>query len=490
MNKPYLAVDLGAESGRVMTGILNAGKLTLEETARFPNGPVWFDGAFRWNLPTLYQAILQGLHEALHQHPDAVSVSVDAWGVDYVWSGLGQSMLSLPHQYRDPRVREQYQALREKPGEAAIYHETGIQFMPFNSLYQLATDLAQHRALLDQADDFLFIADWFHAEFCGERAVEPSIASTSQLYNPVTRDWSHKLVETLGFPARLLPKIVPSGTTLGRLTQPMKEKLGGDLAVVATCSHDTGAAVAAVPGMGDDWAYLSSGTWSLIGLELRDPLVNDEALAANVTNEIGFDHTVRLLKNITGLWILQECKRAWAAEGHDHGYAELNQAAESAEPLRTLIHPDHPPFLDPGEMPQKIVEYAKATGQPIPETPGQFTRCILESLALSYRTVLDKLASLAGRTVNVLHIVGGGSQSVLLNQFAANATGRKVVTGPVEATAIGNLLMQAVADGTVPDLRGLRAVVRQSFELTSYEPRPGADWEAALAKYQQLPISL
>jgi len=490
MDKNYLAVDLGAESGRVITGTLNNGKLSLKESARFENGPVWFDGGFRWNLLSIQQGVLNGLKAALAETPDAISLSVDAWGVDYVWSGLGQAMLAAPHQYRDPRTRDVYKALLDDPGDATIYEETGIQFMPINTVYQLAADLEQFPELLEHADPFLFIADWFHAQLCGEQAVEPSSASTSQLYNPVTRDWSKKLVEAVGLPERLLPKIVPSGTTLGRLKPAVRDLLGGDLSVVATCSHDTGAAVAAVPATGDDWAYLSSGTWSLIGLELPEPLIHAESRSANVTNEVGFAHTIRLLKNITGLWILQECRRTWAAAGQSFTYDELTQAAEAAEGLRTLIHPDHPPFLDPGTMPEKITEYAQATGQPVPETPGQFTRCILESLALSYRMTLDRLAELAGRDIKTLHIVGGGSQSALLNQFAANATGRKVVAGPVEATAAGNILMQAIADGTVADLRGARAVVRQSFELTPYQPEPSADWEAALERYQQLPISL
>ncbi len=490
MSYHALAVDLGAESGRVMRGSLDGLRLSLQETARFANTPVLFDGAFRWNLLSLHDAILEGLHTAIKETPEAASVSVDAWGVDYVWSGLGQAMLAPPHQYRDPRVQAPYQSLRQDPGDEVIYGETGIQFMPFNTLYQLAADLRQHPGLVAQASGFLFIADWFHAQLCGVHAVEPSIASTTQLYHPHHRAWSEKLADIIDLPTRLLPRIVPSGTVLGRFTPAMHTRLGGELEVVATCSHDTGAAVAAVPAEGKDWAYLSSGTWSLIGLELPEPLLTPEAFAANVTNEIGFGHSVRLLKNITGLWILQECRRAWATAGAQYEYAPLNTAASDAPALRSLIHPDHPPFLEAGGMPEKITAYCHATGQPAPETPGQFTRCILESLALSYRTTLDTLASLAGRTVSTLHIVGGGSQSQLLNQFAANATGRRVVAGPVEATAIGNLLIQAIAAGQLANLAELRAVVRESFSLATFEPQPSADWEAALVRYQQLPTTL
>jgi len=483
-----LAADLGAESGRVIAGKLENGTLNLAETARFANGPVWFDGAYRWNILSLHEGILNGLKKSSAAVPGASSVSVDAWGVDYVWMGLGESMLAAPHQYRDPRSAAPYSRLRHSPGDVTIYDETGIQFMNFNTLYQLAADIEQHGALLEKADRFLFIADWFHALLSGRCAVEPSIASTSQLYNPRTRTWSNKLATAIGLPTRLLPEIVPSGTVLGGLTPAMRNQIGSDLEVIATCSHDTGAAVAAVPAEGDDWAYLSSGTWSLIGLEVAEPLITAEALKANVTNEIGYGHSVRLLKNITGLWIMQECRRSWANSGAEWSYADLNAAAESVPGLTTLIHPDHPPFLTPGDMPDKIAAYCKATLQEVPNSPGAIARCILESLALLYRVNLDRLCALTGRTVRTLHIVGGGSQSVLLNQFAANATQRRVVAGPVEATAIGNVLLQLVARGVLPDLAAVRSIVRTSFPLTEYQPASEAAWEQALARFKTLPI--
>jgi rhamnulokinase len=483
----YVACDLGAESGRVILGQLDAGKVTLQEIHRFPNGGVKIAGSLRWNIVAIFQELKTGLRQAAARGVKIESLSVDSWGLDYVFIGAGQPLLSLPYHYRDARTDRTYAAALQSPGREVIFHETGIQFMPINSLYHLIDDLERSPRLLEIAGQFLTIADYLHFLFSGVAAVEVSLASTTQLYNPVSGQWSDRLIELFGFPRHLFPRLVPSGTRLGPVLPEIASETGArGLEVIATCSHDTGAAVAAVPATGEDWAYLSSGTWSLIGVELPAPLLTKEALAHNFTNEAGFGGTTRFLKNIVGLWILQESRRAWQREGRELDYATLASQAAESEAFRALINPNDPRFWRPDDMPAKIVAYCRETGQRPPETPGQFTRCIYESLALLYRRTLEDLEHATGRGIARLHIVGGGSQSVLLNQFAASASGRPVLAGPVEATALGNVLLQAVTLGHLESLEALRAVVRDSFAIQRYEPRDGAAWEEAYARFSAL----
>jgi rhamnulokinase len=413
------------------------------------------------------------------------SLSVDSWGVDYVLVNAVHPMLSPPFHYRDARTESTYERLREKVGEELIFAETGIQFMPINTIYHLVSDAEKSPALLRVADCFLTIGDYFNYLFSGVPRVEESNASTTQLYNPRMRAWSQVLIERCGFPPKIFPQLVPSGTTLGPLLPEVAAETGlNELRVVATCSHDTGAAVAAVPAEGDaDWAYLSSGTWSLLGLELPQPLISEKVRERNFTNEAGYGGTTRFLKNIVGLWILQESRREWVRQGRELDYAALTREAEDAEPFRSLIDPRAARFLKPGDMPQKIAAFCSETGQPAPETPGQFVRCIFESLALLYRVTLEELEQLTGRTIRRLHIVGGGSQSVLLNQFAASATGRQVVAGPAEATAIGNVLLQGIALGHVGSLAALRQIVRDSFALQTFEPIAPEAWGIANKRF-------
>jgi rhamnulokinase len=484
----YIACDLGAESGRVILGRLDGGKVTLQESHRFPNGGVKIAGSLRWNIVSIFDELKVGLRKVAASGVHAESLSVDSWGLDYVFTGAGQPMLSLPYHYRDARTDRTYAAAQHSPGRELIFAETGIQFMPINTLYHLLDDLERSPRLLEIADRFLTIADYLHFLFSGVAAIEVSLASTTQLYNPVTGTWSDRLIETFGFPRHLFPRLVPSGTRLGPLSSDITAETGiGALEVIATCSHDTGAAVAAVPATGEDWAYLSSGTWSLIGVELPAPLLSPEALAHNFTNEAGFGGTTRFLKNIVGLWILQESRRTWQREGLDLDYATLAAQAAAAEPFRALINPNDPRFWKPGDMPAKIAAYCCETNQRPPETPGQFTRCIYESLALLYRRTLEDLEQVTGRKIGRLHIVGGGSQSTLLNQFATNATQRPVLAGPVEATALGNVLLQAVTLGHLASLSALRDVVRASFEITRYEPQDHDAWQEAYARFIALP---
>lgn len=488
MASHYIACDLGAESGRVMIGTLDSGKLVLEEIHRFPNITIKLGGSIRWDILRTFDELKKGLAKVAERGVSAASLSVDSWGVDYVWSGFGQEMLAPAYIYRDPRTDATFEKALATVGREKIFAETGLQFMSLNTLYQLMADMETSPELARQADGFLCIADYLNFLFSGVRKAEESLASTTQVYNPVTRAWSEELISAFGFPRSAFPEIVPAGTVLGPLTEAVAGETGLlGAKVVATCSHDTGAAVAAVPAdEGDDWAFLSSGTWSLIGVELPGPLINDATREANFTNEGGYGGTTRFLKNIVGLWILQECRRDWERRGEKWDYAELNRLASEAAPLRTLIDPDDVRFLKPGDMPAKIQAFARETGQPVPGSPGEFTRTILESLALLYRSTLVSIENLSGRKIRKLHIVGGGSQSRLLNQFAADATGRRVIAGPVEATAIGNILVQAIAEGKLASLAELRRTVGNSVPVAEFQPSGNPDWAAAFARFEMI----
>ncbi len=479
----YLACDLGAESGRVILGTLADGRLTLEEIHRFPNGPLQTENGMRWDIHTLWNEIKTGLTLAAGRgQPE--SVSVNSWGVDYVRVDAALMPLALPFHYRDPRTDLVFAAAHKTVSPQVIFAETGIQFMPINTLYQL---LAEPAEALAEADQFLLIADYFGARLSGVGVAERSLASTTQLYHPEMREWSEALVTRFGLPRSVFPKLADSGTILGPLTPEIAAETGlRDVQVIATCSHDTGAAIAAVPEEGDDWAFLSSGTWSLLGVELLAPLINAEVQAANFTNEIGHSGSVRFLKNIAGLWIVQECRRAWQAAGRDYDYDALTRLAAEAAPLRCLLHPDDARFLAAGAMPEKVQDFCRETGQAIPESPGEIVRCALESLALSYKATLAQIETLTGRCLTRLHIAGGGSRNALLNQFAAEGTGRTVLAGPVEATAAGSVLLQALALGHLEDAAALRRTVRNSFPLETYTPSNFAAWQEAFARFQLL----
>ncbi|MEI8234823.1 MAG: rhamnulokinase family protein [Verrucomicrobiota bacterium] len=484
-----IACDLGADSGRVILGTLHEGRVVLEEIHRFSNGVSKVHGSFRWNVLRLFEKLKEGLRKVAAKGVKPESLSVDSWGVDYVLFNARQPMLALPYQYRDARTDAPYAAILERVGAAKIFEATGIQFMPINTLYQLVADVEQNGDVLSIADQFLCIADYLHYLFCGVARAEESMASTTQLYNPRDRQWARELIGECGLPERIFPPIVPSGTQLGTLLPAVAEETGlPEIPVVATCSHDTGAAVAAVPAEGEDWAFLSSGTWSLIGVELPAPLINDEVRACNFTNEAGYGGTTRFLKNIIGLWLLQESRREWIRQGETLSFNDLDRLAEEAEPFRSLINPNSPCFLKPDQMPQKIAAYCRATGQRVPETPGQVTRCIFESLGLLYRQTLEQIENLTGRKIAKLHIVGGGTKSALLNQYAANGTERTVLAGPVEATACGNVLLQALALGHLDSLAALRKTVAASFPVLEYQPQQSADWRRAYERFASLPL--
>ncbi len=484
----HIAIDLGAESGRVMLGTLENDRLALEEIHRFPTGGIAIGGSLRWDLLRAWDEIKSGLKRLGGRGIAPASVSTDAWGVDYVLIREGEPLLALPFHYRDSRTEGGYERAFAQVSAEEIFAESGIQFMLINTLYQLHADARIRPAVLAAAQGMLMDGDWFNWLLSGKAVIEESNASTTQLYNPRTRAWSQSLIGKLGLPKHLFGTVVPSGTVLGPVQSPLAAELGlAGAQVVATCSHDTGAAVAAVPGEGDGWAYLSSGTWSLLGVENPVPVITEASRTRNFTNEIGLGGSIRLLKNIVGLWVVQECRRAWADAGTEHTYEALTAQAQASPAFASLINPADARFVRPGDMPKKVADYCKETGQAAPATPGAFVRCALESLALSYRRTLEEVAEISGRKLTRLHIVGGGTKNALLNQFAADATGRTVVCGPVEATAIGNVLMQALALGRLRDHAHLRAVVRASFGLTTYQPADTQAWDAAYRRFRALP---
>ena len=473
--KVYLGIDLGAESGRVMAGLWNGKRIRLEEIHRFPNGPVRLGESLRWDVLRLWAEIQNGLTVAAKKYGrQVVSVGVDTWGVDYVLLSRNNEILGQPYHYRDPRTNGVMQKAFKRVSREEIFSQTGLQFMQINTLFQLLALKERDPELLEQADCLLLMPDFFHWCLCGSRVVEFTNGSTTQCLHPLKRDWARGLLKKVGLPAAIFPKVVAPGTNLGTLLPAVCKQTGlGNIRVVAPPTHDTAAAVAGVPTANTgkaNWAYISSGTWSLMGVEVNNAVLTPRALELNMTNEGGLDGTYRLLKNIMGLWLVQQCKRSFDAAGKKYDYARLAQMAAKATPLRSVVDVNDPLFLNPPDMPQAIQDYCFETKQPVPKTAGQLVRCAYESLALKYREVLRSLEELTGEAIETIHIVGGGSQSALLNQFAADACQRPVVVGPVEATVMGNLLTQARADGELSSLAEMREVVRRSSKVQHYEP--------------------
>ncbi|QNN24022.1 rhamnulokinase [Planctomycetales bacterium ZRK34] len=494
MTKPaYLAIDLGAESGRAMLGVIDDGKLSLHEMHRFLHLPRRLPSGLHWDLTGLWGNIIEGIRAAAAWADDndvtIRSIGVDTWGVDHGYIGRSGELLALPHAYRDERNLAAYDKVIGELGEKYVYDQTGIQFMPLNSLYQV---VAQHDAepcVLENAAHLLFMPDLLHYFLSGKPIVESSIASTSQMLDPRTGSWNTELLGKLGLPTQMLGLIVPPGTKIGPILPHIVSETGAsaDIQVIAPAGHDTASAIAAVPAEpGTDWAYLSSGTWSLMGAELDEPCLIDAAREAPFTHETGVDGKFRFLKNIAGLWLVQEVRRDYEKQGITYDYNKLTELAAAAEPLRTLLNTDHGPFAAPGDMPAKMIEFAKSTGQPEPTEVGQQVRAALESLALTYRLTMDKLETVLNRKFDVLHIVGGGGKNRLLNQMTADAMGRTVIVGPYEATAAGNILIQAMGAGDVDDLAHIRAIIRDSFEPVTYHPQATGPWDEAYERFKGL----
>jgi rhamnulokinase len=486
--KTVLAVDLGAESGRVMAAHFDGNRLQLEELHRFPNTTVTINNTLHWNFLRLWQDIQAGIEKGKALNP--VSIGVDTWGVDFALLDRQGDLIGNPVHYRDSRTDDMMEKAFAKVPQADIFAQTGIQFMSINTLYQLLSLVEARSPQLEIADTFLTAPDLLNYWLTGAKVCEFSNATTTQMFNPATGGWATAMLDRLDIPSHILPEIVRPGTQLGDFE---------GIPVIAPACHDTGSAVAAVPTSTSDFAYISSGTWSLVGLEVDDPILTPEALAANVTNEGGVYGTYRLLKNVIGLWILQQCRATWAEAGQTFSYAELVTLAEQAEPLtatstssvQAVFNPNDPIFLSPGNHPQHIRDICQRTDQPVPETPGAVVRCVLQSLALAYREVLAQVTAVADQPISVIHIVGGGTQNRLLNQMTANATGLPVITGPIEATVMGNALVQLITLGEIAGLSQARQIVAGLDEMHRYEPQGTSDsktavWDEMYDRYQQL----
>lgn len=485
MKKNYLAFDLGASSGRAILGTIDDGKISLKELHRFANGPVNINGGLFWNLLGLFSELKIGLSKALQVEKDISGIAIDTWGVDYVFLDADGFPVGNPRNYRDPRTDDVMSFLYDKISKEKIYELTGIQFMTLNTDCQFAASVRDDDKQLKIADKMLFMPNALSYLFCGNVSAEYSIATTSQMYNPNTNDWAWEIIDALGLKRSMFPQIVPSGTIAGTISPELQEELKcGPLPIILCGSHDTASAVAAVPAQPNtNWAYLSSGTWSLIGLELDKPLINDETCKANYTNEGGVGGKIRFLKNIMGLWLVQQCRDEWIRIGKEYSFSELVQLAEKAEPFFAFVDPNDLSFQMPGNMPQRIIDFCRKTGQRVPETEGQIIRIALESLAMRYRRSIIELEEITGKKIDILHIVGGGCKNELLNQFTANASGRKIQTGPVEATALGNIVVQAMATGAVASLDDARKIIANSIELGITEPKDTEAWEKEYPRF-------
>jgi rhamnulokinase len=472
MSRRYLALDLGAESGRAMLATLADHKINLEELHRFPNTPVRLPNGLYWDILRLFHEICEGIRASAKAAVPLDGIAIDAWGVDFGLLGSDGALIENPRHYRDARTHGVLEKVFRIIPKQEVFANSGTQFMEINSLYQLYSISQRTPELLRNASKLLFVPDLLNYFLTGVQCSERTIASTSQFYNPATRAFSTDMLRRLGIAGNFLAELVDPGTHLGEVLPHISEHCGlrHDPVVYTTGCHDTASAVAAVPARpGSNWCYISSGTWSLMGVELAAPVINAAALEANVTNEAGVGNRIRLLKNIAGLWVLQECRRAWAKEGNEYSYTELIDLASNARPLATVLDLDE--FVAPGRHPERIREHCRRTDQEIPEGPGSMVRVILYSLAVRYREVLNTLEALTGRRIDVIHIVGGGSKNRLLNQLAADVTGCTVLAGPSEATAAGNALTQAMGAGEVKDLEEAREVVRRSFDVEKFQPR-------------------
>jgi rhamnulokinase len=491
----YLGIDLGAASGRIVAGVWDGRVMGLEELHRFPNGPVCLAGSMRWDVLRIWSEIETGLGIAGKKYGERiVSVGADTWGSDHVLLDRRGEIASQPFHYRDARTEGMMEKAFRKMPRGAIFARTGTQFQPFNTLFQLLALQEQSPEGLAQTDCLLLMPDFLHWRLCGSRAAEFTNATTTQCLNPLKGKWAGDLLKKMGLPAAIFPKLVPSGTKLGTVRDSVSRRLGlGKIRVVAPASHDTASAVVGVPTADTwrtNWAYISSGTWSLMGVEVGQACLAPRVLELNLTNEGGFGGTYRLLKNIMGLWLVQQCKRSFDGRGGKNGYDELERAAAAARPLRSLLNVNHPRFYNPPDMPREIQGFCRETGQIVPKTKGELIRCAYESLALQYRQTLGWLEELTGERIEVIHIVGGGSQDRLLNQFTADACRRPVVAGPVEATIMGNLLVQAWASREIGSLSEMRQVIRRSSSMTAFEPKDSDLWKEAASRFDPLQKAL
>ena len=484
--KYYFAVDLGATSGRTILGTLADGRLEQEELTRFPNNLIETGGHFYWDIYALYFEMIRGLKEVAHRGITLTSIGIDTWGVDFVFIGDDGAILRNPMAYRDPHTfgrMEEY--LEEVVSQREVYDITGIQFMNFNSLFQLYAMRKDANSAMKMAEKVLFVPDALSWMLTGEAVCEYTIASTSQMLEPRTGDLSEKLIESVGMKRSQFGRMVQPGTQIGVLTEEVQNITGlGAVPVIAVAGHDTGAAVAAVPAKNEQFAYLSSGTWSLMGIETKDAIINNRSYELNFTNEGGIEGTTRFLKNICGMWLYERCRKEWPEEVRQLSHPELQGSAMQVEAFRSIINPDDKAFANPPSMIGAIQQYCRETNQPVPETPAEICRCIFDSLSLRYRQVFGWLKEFADFDINVLHVIGGGSLNKYLTQFTADACDVEVLAGPQECTAIGNIMLQAKASGDVADIWQMRAIIANSVEMVPYHPSGDkAAWDAAYEKY-------
>jgi rhamnulokinase len=481
--KAYLALDFGAESGRAILARLHSGVLVTEEIRRFKNEPVEYGGSLHWDVSRLWWEVQSALEDL--KETELVGIGVDTWGVDYALLGERGELLQNPYHYRDPRTNGVTQEVFGKVEIEEIYRTTGIQFMPINTIYQLYAAMRDTPALLKAAQQLVMIPDLFHYWLTGKAVCEYTNATTTQLVNPLTRTWAAELIRRLELPSHLLTELVEPGTRIGTLLPSISR--GSALSgtpVIAPATHDTGSAVAAISAR-EGTAFLSSGTWSLLGTEVDAPVISTEALGLNFTNEGGVNGTTRLLKNVMGLWMLQCCRQSWTAQGQHYELPELMELAACEDPFRCLVDPDHPSFLRPADMPSAIDQFCAKTHQSSPKTPGAYVRTILESLAFKYRVVLHNLEQLIGRPIDKIRVIGGGSKNRLLNQMTADATGRSILAGPAEATALGNVAIQILATGSATSLNEVRNIVERSFPVERFEPLDTAKWDRHAERFEQ-----
>ncbi|KXK20217.1 MAG: carbohydrate kinase FGGY [Chloroflexi bacterium OLB15] len=469
-----VAIDLGAESGRVLTVTLTDDGFQQEEIHRFPNNPVQANGVLYWDVLRLWHEIQIGLDAA---GSGAISIGLDAWGVDFALLDKAGQLVANPVHYRDARTNDVMNWVFERIPRQTIFERTGLQFMQLNTLYQLASMLRAKSSVLNAASTYLSIADLFLYWLGGKPVCEFTHATTTQFYNPREGNWDWETLGAIGAPLEIFPEIIQPGSQIGHYH---------DIPIIAPGTHDTASAVVGIPTMAEDFAYISSGTWSLVGLELNAPIINEAAYQANVTNEGGYAGTYRFLKNVSGMWLVQQSRATWKAIGREYNYDQLARIAENESPFMSFIDPDDPTFLAPGDMPARIREYCLHSGQPVPESDGQVIRTIYESLALKYRHVLERMSAASGKAFSRVHIIGGGSQNALLCQMTADAMGCPVYAGPSEATAIGNAMVQFISMGKIGSLAEARAILNRSTAMKIYEPKNKADWEEAYARFSKL----
>ena len=489
MKQHFFAVDLGATSGRTILGIIEDGRLEQEELTRFPNNLIETGGHFYWDIYALYNEMIRGLQIVGQRGISISSIGIDTWGVDFVFIAEDGALLRNPMAYRDPhtfgRMEEYFEHV---VGRRQVYDITGIQFMNFNSLFQLYAMRQDDNAALKHCQKVLFLPDALSWMLTGEAVCEYTIASTSQMLDPRTGDLSERLIESVGLTRRHFGRMVQPGTKIGVLTKEVQKMTGlGPVPVIAVPGHDTASAVAAVPARDENFAYLSSGTWSLMGIESRQPIINDRSYELNFTNEGGIEGTTRFLKNICGMWLYERCRKEWPEDVRKLSHPELQGSAMGVEAFRSIINPDDVLFANPPSMIEAIQQYCRQTRQPVPGTPSELCRCIFDSLALRYRQVFGWLKEFAAVDLNVLHIIGGGSLNKYLNQFTADALGVKVTAGPQECTAIGNIMLQAKAAGMVDDVWQMRRIIADSVETVAYQPQGDeAAWDKAYTRYLEI----